>query len=144
MGRTAGEAVRISEVDPPAGAGRERRQGRDHLPRELVHPAAAPAQRAAHPLSGFQSRVAIPVSRVVRRRRDAVFGCRGTLSDSEGYRSWLRSKISMLLWSVRDLPASISLTVCAAWACPSKCLRPGMLRAVSGIGTVIRGLASTL
>ena len=40
---TAGEAVRISEVDPPAGAGRERRGGRDHLLRELVHPAAAPA-----------------------------------------------------------------------------------------------------
>ena len=35
--------------------------------RELVHPAAEPAERAAHPLSGFQSRVAVPISRVVRR-----------------------------------------------------------------------------
>src|SRR6202045_3071806 len=49
---TAGEAVRISEVDPPAGAGRERRQGRDHLLRELVHPAAAPPECTADPLSG--------------------------------------------------------------------------------------------
>jgi pimeloyl-ACP methyl ester carboxylesterase len=35
MGRTAGEAVRISEVDPPAGAGRQWRQRRDHLFGEL-------------------------------------------------------------------------------------------------------------
>ena len=42
-GAPRGEAVRISEVDPPAGTGRERRQGRDHLLRELVRPAAAPA-----------------------------------------------------------------------------------------------------
>jgi pimeloyl-ACP methyl ester carboxylesterase len=41
--RTAGEAVRISEVDQQADAGRERRPGRDHLHRELIHPPAAPA-----------------------------------------------------------------------------------------------------
>jgi pimeloyl-ACP methyl ester carboxylesterase len=42
-GGAAGEAVRISEVDPPADTGRERGQGRDHLLHELVHPATAPA-----------------------------------------------------------------------------------------------------
>jgi hypothetical protein len=39
----------------------ERRQRRHHLFGELVHPAAEPAERAAHPLSRCQSRVAVPV-----------------------------------------------------------------------------------
>src|ERR1700720_3354195 len=72
MGCTAGEAVRIPEVDPPAGASRERRQGRDHLLRELVHPAAAPAERPAHPLSRRQSRLAVPISRAFRPARFLV------------------------------------------------------------------------
>src|SRR5437588_3669468 len=74
MGRAAAEAVRISEVDPPADTGRERRQGRHRLPGELVHPAAAPSGRAADPLSRRQPRVAVPVSRAVRRPRIDVPG----------------------------------------------------------------------
>src|SRR5260370_17945273 len=74
MGRTAGEAVRISEVDPPAGAGRERRQGRGHLLRELVHPAAEHPQRPADPLPRLQPRLAIPVPTDVRPSRLDVPG----------------------------------------------------------------------
>src|SRR5258708_21098284 len=78
MGRAAGEAVRLSEVDPPAGAGRERRQGRDHLLRELVHPAAAPAERPAYPLSRRQPRLAIPISQAVHPARFPVPVRRGS------------------------------------------------------------------
>src|ERR1700719_1360957 len=66
MGRAAGETVRISQVDPPAHAGRERRQGRDYLLPELVHPAAAAAERPTLPLSRCKSRLAVPVSRTLR------------------------------------------------------------------------------
>jgi pimeloyl-ACP methyl ester carboxylesterase len=40
----------------------------------------------------FQSRVAVPISHVVRRRRDAVFGCGSPVSSSEGLRSWLTGR----------------------------------------------------
>src|ERR1700738_4483928 len=69
MGRAAGQAVRISEVDPSADARRQRRQGRDHLCRELVHPAAAPAQCPACPLSRRQSRLAGSISQISRPAR---------------------------------------------------------------------------
>src|ERR1700681_3009049 len=52
--------------------------------REFIHASAKPAQRATHPLSGFQSRVAVPISCVVHRGRDTVFGCRGAVSNSDG------------------------------------------------------------
>src|SRR5258706_10270984 len=77
MGLTATEAVRISEVDPPAGAGRQWRQGCDHLLRELVHPAAALAQRPAYPLSRRQSRLAVSISKAVRPARILVLVRRG-------------------------------------------------------------------
>jgi hypothetical protein len=54
----AGEAVRISQLDPPADAGRERRQGRDHLLHELVHVGLSLALRggfACRSLRGFSS-----------------------------------------------------------------------------------------
>ena len=44
-------------------------KGRDHLPRELVHPAAGTAKRAADPLSGLRARFAISVSQAVRLAR---------------------------------------------------------------------------
>src|ERR1700738_2670076 len=72
MGCAAGEAVRISEVDSSAGTGREWWQGRDHLLRELVHPAAAPAQCPACPLSRRQSRLAVSISQAIRPARFPV------------------------------------------------------------------------
>src|SRR5258705_5225351 len=66
MGHSVQRVVRLSQGDQPADAGGERRQGRDRLLGELVHPAAAPAERPAHPLSRRQSRLAVPVSRTLR------------------------------------------------------------------------------
>jgi pimeloyl-ACP methyl ester carboxylesterase len=62
MGHSIRWGVRLPQVDQPANADRERRQGRDHLLRELVHPAAATAERPTHPLSRRKSRLAVPVS----------------------------------------------------------------------------------
>jgi hypothetical protein len=57
--------VRISEVDTPAGARRER-QGCDYLFGELVHPAAEHLQPLADPLPRLQPRLAISVPTAVR------------------------------------------------------------------------------
>jgi hypothetical protein len=77
MGRTAGEAVRISELDPPADAGRQWRQRRDHLFGKLFNPAAAPPERAS--IGGmnvarvtFQNGVAGKRSRHHPRQRSTV------------------------------------------------------------------------
>src|SRR5712672_3258617 len=69
MGHSVQRVVRLSQGDQPADAGGERRQRRDRLLGELVHPAAAPAERPAHPLSRRQSRLAVPVSRTLRPSR---------------------------------------------------------------------------
>src|SRR2546430_14485295 len=101
MGNSVQRVVRLSQGGQPADAGGERRQGRDRLLGELVHPAAAPAKRPAHPLSRRQSRLAVPVSRTLcpsrldvpvggraprRVRIEAATNGRG---NDEGRRSWL-------------------------------------------------------
>src|ERR1700747_3621113 len=72
MGNAAGEAVRISEIDPPADAGRQWRQRRDHLFGELLNSAAASPECAADPLSGRRSRLTISISRPVCWARVSV------------------------------------------------------------------------
>ena len=51
-GRTTAEAVRLSEIDPSADAGRQWRQRRDHLFGELLNSATASPECTADPLSG--------------------------------------------------------------------------------------------
>src|SRR4029077_10700477 len=73
MGRVAGEAVRISEINLPADAGRQWRQRRDHLFGELLNSAAASPECAADPLSGRGPRLAVSIPRSVRPARFSVF-----------------------------------------------------------------------
>ena len=72
MGRSTGEAVRLSEIDPSADAGRQWRQRRDHLFGELLNSAAASPECTADPLSGRRPRVAVSISRSVRPARLSV------------------------------------------------------------------------
>src|SRR5580692_10571823 len=69
MGRAARQAIRVPEGDRQADVGVERWQGRNHLPRELVHSAARTAKCAADPVSGFCTRRAISVPQSVRPGR---------------------------------------------------------------------------
>jgi len=65
VGRPARKPVRLSKGDPSADAGHQRRQRRDHLHDQLVHPPAEHPRRPADPLPGRQSRLAVPVSGTV-------------------------------------------------------------------------------
>ncbi|MDB5406507.1 MAG: alpha/beta hydrolase [Rhodospirillales bacterium] len=68
-GGTPRQRVRPSEGDHPTDAGPQWRQRRHRLHGELVHLAAAPPERAAHPLPRCQSRLAVPVPRSLRPPR---------------------------------------------------------------------------
>ena len=60
---------------PPSGARGRRQQRPDHSHDQRIHAAAAPAERAAHRLPGFQPRAVLPVSRALPGPRRPVPGC---------------------------------------------------------------------
>ena len=69
VGRAAREAVRVPEGDQAADAGGQRRQRRDRLHDQLVHPAAEHSGRAADPLPRRQPRLAVPIPGALRPAR---------------------------------------------------------------------------
>ncbi len=67
--------VGLSGGHPSSGARRRWQQRPDHPHDQRLHVAAAPAERAAHRLSGFQPRAVLPVSGAVPGSRCPVPGC---------------------------------------------------------------------
>src|SRR3981189_2381787 len=148
MGHSVQRCVRLCEGAQPADAGGERRQGRDRLLGELVHPAAAPAKRPAHPLSRRQSRLAVPVSRTLRPSCvDASVGGQAlghvriesgaAATTRKTIMATLTGKTALVTGASRGIGRASALALAAAGAPVLVHYRPGAEEA-GGVGPQIR------